>query len=399
MRRQASEGNQVTLLESGAAFFPALIAAIDGARAEVHLETYIFADDLTGREVATALMRAVARGVTVRVLVDGFGADNFDGDLARDLRASGVKVLVYRPQRSSIFVPSHWRRSHLRRMHRKLAVMDGQVAFIGGINIVDDWDDLNHRAQTPPRFDYAVELSGPLVAQIHQAVRKLWLIVSWSQVGRRPLRRPEPLPPVTVSVVAAGPITCAFLVRDNVRHRRDIEAAYLEAIEAARREILIANAYFLPGRQFLRSLIDAARRGVRVTLLLQGKVEYWVQHQATQSLYQRLLAEGIVIHEYRRSFLHAKVAVIDGQWATVGSSNIDPFSLLLAREANVLVLDAGFANRLRESLDAAIASGAQRVDDTALQHRSLWQRLQGRIAYLLVRLAAAWSRHGGGAEY
>jgi cardiolipin synthase len=284
-------------------------------------------------------------------------------------------------------------------MHRKLAVMDGRIAFVGGINIVDDWDDLNHRAQTPPRFDYAVKISGLLVAQVHHAVHHLWQIVAWSQVGRRILRRPEPLPTITLPAAAAGSMACAFLVRDNVRHRRDIEDAYLEAIGTARSEILIANAYFLPGRRFLRALIDAARRGVRVTLLLQGKMEYWVQHQATQSLYQRLLAEGIVIHEYRRSFLHAKVAVIDARWATVGSSNIDPFSLLLAREANVLVLDTGFASTLRNSLDAAIASGAERVDDSALQQRSLWQRLQGRIAYLLVRLAAAWSRHGGGAEY
>jgi cardiolipin synthase len=138
---------------------------------------------------------------------------------------------------------------------------------------------------------------------------------------------------------ARGEQTAAFLVRDNILHRRDIEEAYLEAIAAAQQDILLANAYFLPGRRFRRALHDAVKRGVRVVILLQGRIEYRLLHYATQALYGRLLGAGIRIFEYRRSFLHAKVAVIDSHWATVGSSNIDPFSLLLAREANIVVKD------------------------------------------------------------
>jgi cardiolipin synthase len=148
-------------------------------------------------------------------------------------------------------------------------------------------------------------------------------------------------------------------VRDNLRHRRDIERAYLDAIGAAREEIVLANAYFLPGRRFRRALRAAAGRGVRVTILLQGLVEYRLLHYATQALYGNLLAAGIRIFEYQRSFLHAKVAVIDHHWATVGSSNIDPFSLLLAREANVVVLDRRFAEDLEQSLAAAMRDGAR----------------------------------------
>jgi phosphatidylserine/phosphatidylglycerophosphate/cardiolipin synthase-like enzyme len=131
--------------------------------------------------------------------------------------------------------------------------------------------------------------------------------------------------------------------------RSQIERAYLKALGGARREVLIANAYFFPGRRFRRALAEAARRGVRVRLLLQGRAEYVLPHLATQSLYEPLLGAGVEIVEYHRSFMHAKVAVID-DWATVGSSNIDPFSLLLAREANVVVVDAGFAATLRERL-------------------------------------------------
>ena len=400
MKPLVTGGNQITLLECGPDFFPALIQAIHGAQREVHLETYIFADDDTGRAVAQALSQAARRGVAVRLLVDGFGADGFDHGLGAALVRDGVHLLVYRPKFGGLLSRPRWRRSRLRRMHRKLAVIDGHTAFAGGINIVDDWDDLNRRGQTPPRFDYAVQVTGPAVAQMHQAVRHLWQLVSWSRFGRRTLKPPPPLPGFRAhEATLAGTMQCAFVIRDNLRHRRDIEDAYLEAIANAREEILIANAYFLPGRRFMLSLLEAARRGVRVTLLLQGKVEYWLQHQATQSLYGRLLREGIVIHEYRRSFLHAKVAVIDNNWATVGSSNIDPFSLLLAREANVLVFDPDFAKELKVSLERAIKTGAEKIKSDSLSHRTFWQRLQGRLAYFLVRLAASLSHHDANHEY
>lgn len=382
------EGNRVRLLENGSEYFPTLIEAIDAARREIHLETYIFADDAAGRRVAAALGRAATRGVAVRVLVDGFGARDFPDGLGRELNQAGVEVLVYRPEVARLRL----RRHRLRRLHRKLVVVDGAIAFIGGINIIDDLDT---PGQVPPRHDYAVSVEGPLVAEIHQAVHHLWRLVATAALRWHVPKTPAP----KIESLPQGETRAAFLIRDNLRHRRDIEEAYLEAINDAREDILIASAYFLPGRRFRLALAAAAHRGVRVTLLLQGRVEYLLLHYATQSLYGRLLGAGIRIVEYHRSFLHAKVAVIDGQWATVGSSNIDPFSLLLAREANVVVWDKGFAAALAASLARAMALGAHVVAVDAPRQRPWWQRLLSQGAYILVRAAVGLSRYGVGSEY
>ena len=154
---------------------------------------------------------------------------------------------------------------------------------------------------------------------------------------------------------------------------------------------MIANAYFLPGRRLRRALVLAAQRGVRVRLLLQGRYDYFLQYHAVRPVYGTLLAAGIEIYEYTRSFLHAKVAVVDAQgdrpWATVGSSNLDPLSLLLAREANVVVADALFARQLADRLDQVMHSDSQRVDAQAVLRRSWSQRLRDRLAFGMMRLA------------
>lgn len=376
-------GNRLSLLESGTEYFPALIATIDAARHEVHLETYIFADDSTGRRVAAALVRAAQRGVAVRVLVDGFGARDFAAGIGASLAAAGVEVMTYRPEAGRY----DFRRHRLRRLHRKLATVDGRIAFVGGINVIDDFDD---GASPAARFDYAVSVEGPLVARIHADVRHVWRLVRWARLGRRP-----PPPALPASPPVAGTTLAALVIRDNLRHRRAIEHAYLQAIHLARREILISNAYFLPGRRFRKVLLAAAQRGVAVRLLLQGQTDHILLHYATQSLYDRMLSAGVRIFEYEPAELHAKVAVIDDDWATVGSSNIDPFSLLLSREANVVVRDAVLAGELRTSLDAAIKGAAReiRLED---QRRRAWPaRLASHIAYSLARFLIGATRYAG----
>lgn len=388
MKADFVPGNCIRLLETGSQFFPALIQAIDSARIEVYLETYIFADDTTGRAVAIALARAAQRGVAVRVLVDGFGARGFFDIFGSDLAASGVDILIFRPEVARLKL----RRYRLRRLHRKLAVIDGRLAFVGGINIIDDMDTPR---QKPPRFDYAVSVEGPLLLPIHRAARHLWQLVRWASFRQRipsPVRTPPP-------PAACGDMDAAFLLRDNLRHRRDIEDAYLEAIARARREVVIASAYFLPGRRFRHALMDATKRGVRVIVLLQGRVEYALLHYATQALYGSLIHAGVRIYEYRRSFLHAKVAVIDGNWATVGSSNIDPFSLMLAREANIIVRHAGFAGELRESLDRAIVRGGTEIREEDLKKRSLLARGVNWLAYSTVRLMVGLAGYGARREF
>ena len=341
-------GNTLELLKNGEQYFPALVACLDAATREVFIESYIFADDGTGRIICDALARAAARGVAVHLIVDGFGARDFAPRFADVLEKAGARRLVFRPKIS----PLTMRRNRLRRMHRKLAVIDARVAFVGGINIIDDNAP---GGPTPPRFDYAVRVEGPLVHDVWFEAAKLWSRLDWLHTRRRwrVSRPPESEPD------RHGTQSALLVVRDNFRHRRDIEAAYLELIAGARGEVLIAVAYFLPGRRFRRALMDAARRGVRVVLVVQGLTDHPIMHYASRALFGAFLEAGIEIHEYTRSELHAKVAVFDGLVASVGSSNIDPFSLLLSREANVFVNDGRFASSLRASLYEAIEISRQ----------------------------------------
>ncbi|HUL92180.1 MAG TPA: cardiolipin synthase ClsB [Burkholderiales bacterium] len=378
-------GNRLTLLRSGVEYFPALEAAIGAARNAIFLETYIYSGDATGRRITQALCEAAWRGVVVQVMVDGFGARDMAHELVEDLKSAGVRLLVFRPE---IF-PFPWRRERLRRLHRKLVVADERVAFVGGINIIDDADTPGQR---PPRYDYAVRIEGPLVDEVREEAVRLWNRIALARLERR-WRVAHPhhtrrLPP-------RGSQKAALVVRDNLRHRRDIEDAYLEAIATAKQEIIIASAYFFPGIRFRRALISAASHGVRVVLLLQGRVEYVLLHYASRALYGTLLEAGVEIYEYHRSFLHAKVAVVDGHWATVGSSNIDPFSLLLAREANVVAEDRRFAAELRGSLRAAMERGARVVQKTRWFRQPLWRRVPIWLGYALARLTVGVFGPGG----
>lgn len=368
-------GNELMLLQNGTEFFPQLCADIDAAHRSIYLETYILAGDETGRMVAKALQQAALRGVAVRVLLDGFGSAELPKSLVDDMRAAGVEVQWFRREISP-FTLRRDRMRRLRRMHRKMAVMDGEIAFVGGINIVNDLPEESDFGA--PRLDYAVRIKGELADEVQAAMQRLWEMVSWAAFRKRVKASGWHLR----HLISDPTSKVQLVLRDNVRHRRDIERAYIRAITGARREVIIANAYFLPGRLFRRALIQAPRRGVRVVLLLQGKVEYRLQHYATLALYDRLIGAGVEIYEYQPSFLHSKVAVVDGEWATVGSFNIDPFSLLLAREANLVIRDAGFADELRASLLLAIERDGQRVE---LARTGFIMSLVSRISYGLIR--------------
>jgi cardiolipin synthase len=377
-----SNGNRVELLRAGAEYFPALEAAIGAAQEVVFLESYIYAGDATGRRITRALCDTALRGVAVHVLVDGFGARDMPAEFVKDLGDAGARLLVFRPEVWRF----PWRSDRLRRMHRKLAVAD-EAAFIGGINVIDDADTPRQR---PPRYDFAAKIEGPLVGEIRHEAERLWNRIALARLKPEWRVRIHGDPPP-----ARGRQRAALVVRDNLRHRRSIENAYLEAIDSAQEEIVIVNAYFLPGTRFRRALVRAAARRVRVLLMLQARVEYITLHYATRALYGALLEAGVEIYEYRRSFMHAKVAVVDGRWATVGSSNIDPFSLLLAREANVVVEDEGFAGQLRGLLLEDITRGARMVRARHWSRQPLWRRIPYWIAYGLARLAIGAFGPGG----
>ncbi|HEX4944112.1 MAG TPA: cardiolipin synthase ClsB [Usitatibacteraceae bacterium] len=369
-------GNRVTLLRNGAEFFPALLAAVDSASDDVRLEAYIFADDVVGRAVGEALKRAAQRGAKVRLMVDGFGSRELSPGFIGDLRSAGVVVQLFRPERGWF----SFRRSRLRRLHRKIALIDGRIGFVGGINILDDHTGHGSPA---PRYDYAVRVEGPLLAEIYPVVHRLWWLVA---ALTRKERQPGFLPP-EVHPAPAGDTAAVFVFRDNFRHRHDIETMYLDAIRGARREILIACAYFMPGWRVRHALMEATARGVRVAIVVQGWSDHRVFQHASRVLYGALLDHGIEIYEYERSEMHAKAAVADGRWATVGSSNLDPFSLFLAREANVAVLSEAFARELRESIDHEIHHGARAVPRLLWKRRPWITRFAGWLAYGYARLA------------
>lgn len=388
------DGNQLTLLRNGEAFFPALCEAIDSARRSVHLETYIYAWDDIGKKVLQHLARACERGAKVRLVVDGFGSQDTVEPLREACAHMGIQLRVYRPEPTGLMRILGLAPGRLRRLHRKTAVIDRRVAFIGGINIVSDYDTLPiDTGQAAPRFDFALRLQGPIVRDITLIQGALWLRMAWRQRRnwqalygrvkqftrrlnerlRHPLRAP-----------AAGPSRAMLLLRDNLLHRQTIENAYLQLLAQAQHRIIIANAYFFPGRRLRKALAAAARRGVHIDLLLQGQPEYPMQYRAGRYTYQDFLDQGMILHEYMASFLHAKVAVIDDM-VMVGSSNLDPFSLLLAREANILSDDAQLARALCEALNQAMDHESVRIRPEALQRRGWLQRLIDSLAYAALR--------------
>lgn len=383
--------HQLQLLCGSQAFFDVLVQSIDASVFEVRLETYIFDVHGCAEQVALALANAARRGVSVFLLVDGVGTPQLPKTWHAQFAEVGVHWRMYSPLgRLGLLVPSRWRR-----LHRKLCVVDGDVAFCGGINVLDDWFDPNYGDLLAPRLDFAVCVQGPLVKKVHAAMAQLWWRldavqsakqVDWNGAWQALQKAVRSKKQSTVSGIQVGHTKVELVLRDNLRNRTRIERAYRHALGEARHEVILANAYFLPGRKMRQALMHAARRGVRVRLLLQGQYEYFMQYHATHALYGPLLAAGIEVYEYKASFLHAKVAVIDGRWATVGSSNMDPLSLLLAREANVVVDDPVFAQTLRVELERAMMDGAQLLDRKKHFHRRWREKLFDHAALLLMRV-------------
>ncbi len=374
-------GNRLKLLKNGAEYFPELLGAIARAEREIFLESYLFELDVIGEAVCEALMKAAQRGVEVKMQLDGFGARKFPDAWKERLAAAGVWLLFFRPEVKAL----SFNRQRLRRLHRKLVVVDGVLAYAGGINILSDYTG---QPGPEPRYDYMVEVRGLVVTPMHEAADRLWRHTAWVQVETDWARTHRDKPPYE----EAGGALARFDIRDNLRNRHTIEREYLEAVATAQHEILVACAYFLPGYRFRHALIDAAERGVKVVLLLQGTLDHALLQYASRAFFRQFIEAGIEIHEYVSGYMHAKVAVIDGLWATVGSSNIDPFSLLLAREGNVFVRDTEFAGTLAADIRKTIETSARPV---VLPLHLRARRIKPWISYGIVRFLMAVSGYGG----
>lgn len=363
-------GHRVELLENGEQYYPAVFGAIAQARHEVMIETFILFEDKVGLELQRVLVAAAQRGVRVDLTVDGWGTPELSPAYLAPLEAAGVRVRAFDPHPRFLGLRLHL----FRRMHRKIVLVDGHTAFVGGINFSAD-----HLADFGPeaKQDYSVRIEGPLVPRM----RAFFL----AQIG-------QPQRPALAAAPAVGPAEAMFVIRDNGHNRDAIEQHYRIAIRAARSEVLIANAYFFPGYRLLRSLRMAARRGVRVRLILQGQPDQPIVKHAAGLLQASLVRAGVQIYEYCKRPLHGKVAVIDGLWATVGSSNLDPLSLALNLEANVMIRDRAFAAELSERLERLIREDCRRLEPDALQQRrARWRVWLETLAYHVGRHFPAWA--------
>jgi cardiolipin synthase len=378
------EGNDIRLLENGEEFFPRVFDCIAQARQEILLETFILFEDKVGLALHEALLTAARRGVQIDLTIDGFGSPDLSGQFVRSLTDAGIRVHVFDPGKRLL----GWRVNMLRRMHRKIVVVDRKVAFVGGINYSAD-----HLADFGPeaKQDYAVEIHGPLVAEIHrfthsalaqgqryQRQRQWWR-------GRKLLRASPDEQPLEGSAAAM------LVVRDNGDHTSDIERQYRIAIRSARQRVVIANAYFFPGYRFMKELRRAARRGVDVRLILQGQPDMPIVKTAATMLYHQLLAAGVRIYEYCERPLHGKVALMDDEWATVGSSNLDPLSLSLNLEANVIIRDRGFNQHLYQRLEHIMLHSCKQIEHADIGPLRGWQTARSFLAYHFARMYPGWA--------
>jgi cardiolipin synthase len=366
-------GNSVRLLTNGEEYFPAVFAAIAQASHEVLIETFILFEDKVGMQLQRALIDAAQRGVRVDLGVDGWGSRDLTQSYIAGLTAAGVHLRAFD-------LWPNWfglrRLSFFRRMHRKIVVIDGQLAFVGGINFSAD-----HLCDFGPeaKQDYTISIRGPLVERIRSFV-----IAQLDEQGRRN-RMPLPAPGT------AGDAHAMFVIRDNGLNRNSIEREYRAAIRAARREVIIANAYFFPGYRLLKAMRRAARRGVRVHLILQGQPDMAIVKHAAATLHAQLLHDGVTVYEYCKRSLHGKVPLVDDQWATVGSSNLDPLSLALNLEANVMVRDAGFSRELRAEMQRLMDNDCKRLESSKVAaRRGAWQIFLDTLAYHLTRHFPSW---------
>ncbi len=364
------DGNALRLLENGEAFFPSVFDAVASARHEILIETFILFEDRVGLQLRALLVAAAQRGVQVDVTVDGWGSPDLSEGFVRSLADSGARLHLFDPGPR----PFGLRPKVLRRMHRKIVVVDGRVAFIGGINYSSD-----HLADHGPlaKQDYAVEVHGPLVDTLRRFV-----------IANLPTH-PRPALPASAP---AGPTRARLVVRDNQGHPDDIERHYRRALRRARERVVIANAYFFPGYRLVRELRLAARRGVDVRLILQGRPDMPIVRTAALTLYRHLLRAGVRIFEYRTRPFHGKVALVDACWATVGSSNLDPLSLALNLEANVIVDDARFNDALYQHLDALMAHSCREVLPERLPRVRGLALLRSYLAFHVMRKFPGWAR-------
>lgn len=378
-------GNQLWLLENGEEFFPRVFEAIRQARQEILLETFILFEDKVGNELHRELIAAARRGVHIEITVDGYGSADLTPEFVAAMTEVGIRIRMFDP-RSKLF---GMRTNLFRRLHRKIVVIDGSRAFLGGINFsADHLGDFGPTAKQ----DYSVEVIGPVTRDIHRFALASIAATEPSRLWWRRQRRvrnggsgQQP-----AETAAEGTAQALFVTRDNRSHTNDIEEQYLEAIRQARRRLVIANAYFFPGYRLLREIRRAARRGVKVELILQGQPDMPIAKFGARLFYEYLLKDGVLIHEYCDRPLHGKVALADDEWTTVGSSNLDPLSLSLNLEANLIIRDRAFNHELNARLERLRRDHCRLMTKEKIARNAWWRMPLAFLAYHALTHFPAW---------
>lgn len=363
--------NNAKLIRGGGVYFDTLVSLIHAAKHTIHLQTYIFDEDDTGRMVAHALMDAARRGVKVYIVVDGYASQGLSEHFIAQLRQTGIHFRLFEPLfkgRSFYFG---------RRLHHKITVVDGCYSLVGGINISDHYNDTIHNIAW---LDWAVLTEGEISQELEQVCARRVFTPSLLRKRKLPLPAPKIIPPESACAMRV-------LINDWVNRKREITRSYVTALRHASQSITIMSSYFIPGNLIKRNLLLALKRGVNVQLVLAGVSDVWLSKNAERYMYYWLLKNNVIIYEYNRNVLHAKLAIADSQYVTVGSYNVNNISAYASIECNVEIDNKTFALDAEAKVQRIITKDCVRItrDEFIASHR-FWHRILYRISYDIFRL-------------
>ncbi|HEU5290370.1 MAG TPA: cardiolipin synthase ClsB [Cyclobacteriaceae bacterium] len=367
------QANEVRLVRSGSDYFDCLRQLIDQATDNIHLQTYIFADDETGTMISNALIEASKRGVRVYMVVDGYASQEIPTDFINRLTSAGIYFRWFDPLLKSKYFYLG------RRLHHKVFVADGLHGLVGGINVSDHYNDTTDSIAWK---DYAVYVSGDIASELKLACERRTVLAN--TLDKKPGSQF-----FSDGHHSVSPSDCLVGVRINdwVRRRNEITKSYLQMLAIAKSHVMLMSPYFIPGRKFLRSLIQAANRGVKIQLILTGISDVPVAKFAERYMYNRLFMKNLDIYEYQKTVLHGKLSVCDDDWVTIGSYNINNISAYASVELNLEIKNKRFANQVNRELADVIKSDCKLISETEhISHLNIFRRLLYRGAYDVFRV-------------
>jgi cardiolipin synthase len=369
-RHDYRDGHYIELLQSGETFFAACEKVIDEATQYIHFQTYIVDDDETGRRIVNALIRAARRGVRIYFLLDAYGGTSFSKDLVKKVEDAGILFRRFSPG----LITNGFQLSL--RLHHKVLLSDGNTAIIGGMNIADRY---HGKSGKKTWLDFAILLKGPECAHVLLILKRLWnkTFISKTERSRE-----------TIHYLSKYEENIRLKVLQNNWSRNKIEIlkSYRSAIKHAQFRMIIFASYFLPGRNERRLLRDASRRGVDIKIVLSAESDAPVFSRATNFLYDFILRNNIMIYEYLPSNLHAKVAIVDGRWSTIGSYNMNHLSDYGSIETNVDILDEEFASGFEKLLNEILVNDCRQVTVEDYTRSKTWfLQITGWFSYQMIR--------------